>query len=375
MKLTSIAFCISLLGLVLSCSWAQTTYTLSPIGTPGVTNFTPIAINNRGQIVGFQGPQNGESAVLFQNGSLTILPNVAGFSSSRAKDINDSGQIVGTSYKPSGATTGFIYSNGALNDFGNASYTSGINNSGQVVGAARAHGFLYSNGILTDIGALKTSRPEDDVSTAMGVNESGVIVGVSLFEGQFVPFIYSDGAMARFELPPSFPQGPSNYMQINNDGSIAGDTGRHAFAQIDDQAVDLHLLLTFPTGPTVISSNSSAVAINNFDLVVGNATAVRSGNIVNKYAFYYSLADGIHLLDDLFDLSDGTFPGFTSLNTAFDINDLGQIIGVGTYFDGTSSFSAPFIIQVQTIPEPSTCALLTSLAIFSLFLRRQPQRC
>ena len=44
-------------------------------------------------------------------------------------------------------------------------------------------------------------------------------------------------------------------------------------------------------------------------------------------------------------LSDGTTTGFTSVANAFAINEQGNIVGVGWYFNGTKTIQAGFLLK------------------------------
>lgn len=102
-----------------------------------------------------------------------------GGSSSSASGINDSGQVVGSSYVAGNVGLHpFLYSNGVMTDIGTSGGAAlGINNNGQVVGysntvAGFEHAFLYSNGAMTDLNTLDSLT-----SIAYGINNSGQVVG------------------------------------------------------------------------------------------------------------------------------------------------------------------------------------------------------
>ena len=123
---------------------------------------------------------------------------------SQAYDINDAGQVVGTSV---GDSTGsfphaFLYSDGLMKDLGtleggSASEAFGINDAGQVVGETRLsnnslHAFLYSNGQMQDLGTLDGGIR----SRAKDINDTGEIVGWSRdIRSDDRAFLYSGGQM------------------------------------------------------------------------------------------------------------------------------------------------------------------------------------
>jgi probable HAF family extracellular repeat protein len=203
----------------------------------GVTGANGVAqaINNRGQIVGAS--ENGEQdstcpsvnhalgqyqqfrfkPVIWQNGTVQELPTVSGDPDGIAFAINDNGQAVGST----GECTAFLinndltylhglhavlWENGTVTDLGNLGGVAGgggntafkINNRGQVVGHmgradGPAHAYLWSKETgMQDLGTL----PGDFTSVALGINEDGDIVGISL-DAEFNPraYVRLDGGM------------------------------------------------------------------------------------------------------------------------------------------------------------------------------------
>jgi probable HAF family extracellular repeat protein len=142
---------------------------------PGSRSTTPLAINNRGDIVGFFG---NHSFVLSGSTYRTIDPPS---SSSRANDINDRGQIVGRFIIDfSDNEHGYLLSEGIFTRIdvpGSASTVAyGINNRGQIAGvyvdAAGERGFVLSNGVFTSIDVPGSAHTQ-----VFGINDYGEIIG------------------------------------------------------------------------------------------------------------------------------------------------------------------------------------------------------
>lgn len=166
---------------------------LTDLGGLGGQYSTADAINNAGQVVGYiyNYPVSGQvgirhRAFIWKNGEITVLEPIGangnnGFSGmTYAKDINDAGQVVGTTSTDAG-THYFLWDNGNMIDLGIATIQGNpihINNSGIIV----TRSVLYNNGVITD---AKDLLPPDIRSEYFGfsivdINNAGQIVGNGL---------------------------------------------------------------------------------------------------------------------------------------------------------------------------------------------------
>ena len=139
--------------------------------------------------------------------TVTDLGALGGFRSI-ATGINDSGQVVGAVYNDDAGildqtARAFLYSNGTMHDLGSVdgftvNVPNGINSSGQVVGYAgwpgfyalgSNHAFINSNGVITDLGA--------GADNATGINDNGQVVGTFIpsSTGSEHAFLYTNGTM------------------------------------------------------------------------------------------------------------------------------------------------------------------------------------
>jgi probable HAF family extracellular repeat protein len=160
-------------------------------GTFQVDGFTrAVAINASGQIVGEAVPATGYVHAVLWNASNAILDlGTLGGNSSTAIDINDAGQVIGSSLLADNSTTHFFLWSSAtgMQDIspllGGATSILAINSSGQIAGTMAtnggSHAFLYTPGSgVRDLGTLGGTS-----SSPTGLNNLGQVVGSSTTAG------------------------------------------------------------------------------------------------------------------------------------------------------------------------------------------------
>src|SRR5438045_661055 len=154
--------------------------------------------------------------------------DVPGATSTEGNGINNSNVIAGSFTDSSGANHGYILQNGHFTtvDFPNAAVTSvlGINDHGDVVGVYQlvdnthpAHGFVrHANGTFASIDDPKASFG----TAAAGINASGEIVGSY---DNATGFIYQNGAFTDFTAPQQPGEAPVTQLNgLNNLGEFVG---------------------------------------------------------------------------------------------------------------------------------------------------------
>jgi probable HAF family extracellular repeat protein len=250
-----------------------------------------------------------EVSVTFEITDLGVLP---GGSYSGAKDINNSGQVVGRDIINTDRIDfpqvhhAFLWSSGSgMQPLGTlpgeiASIAYGINDSGQVVGDSGA-AFLWSSG--------SGMQPLGIPGSAMRINNMGQVVGdyELLSPRRHVAFLWSIGSGIQ-EL--GIPSGATDSyaFDINDSSQVVGESWNdfsqvaHAFLWSSGSGMQ-------PLGTLPGAIGSSAFGINNSGQVVGESGAS---------AFLWSSGSG---MQDL-----GTVPGAIG-SIAYDINDSGQVIG------------------------------------------------
>ncbi|HZZ44701.1 MAG TPA: hypothetical protein VFE58_17325 [Tepidisphaeraceae bacterium] len=312
---------------------AQEIPTASSLDTVG------LAMNNMGVVAGVLTACNGIQQGFIWNASegLTTL-NLPGTDDSEIRGINNQSQVVGAAANSvTGQYNAFVWSSSSgatiLASLGSGeSLANSINNAGQIVGSSgdpvlnsypfdpnaslgQQHAVMWQNGAVIDL------TPSSPWSEAIDVNDRGQVVGyrmsVVLFDGGFqafsVPFVWD---------------------------SIHG-------------AVDLPL----------VGDQASAVAINDEGEIVGY-----SGNGDADARAILWQGGSVYDLNTLLPENSGWI-----LQYAMDINNLGEIAGVGMYEGQEQSFLlAPTSIAIT--PEPAFCGVFVLGAFGLRPLRKEDKR-
>jgi probable HAF family extracellular repeat protein len=238
---------------------------MQDLGTlPGGPDAQAILINEAGQVVGYSYTSSAPSpfctfplatgAFIWEKSKGMRDLGTLGGTCTLATDLNDRGQIVGSSNLLGDQSShAFLWENGLMHDLGGSlggSFTGAfaVNQSGQAVGFATTlpgifpfHATLWKRvGQLTDLGVLGT----DECSYASSINERTQIVGGSVSsctaeEPISRAFLWEDDSI--FDLNALIPAGSTLHLEntqtINNRGEIAGfgsdaAGNQHAFVLI-----------------------------------------------------------------------------------------------------------------------------------------------
>ncbi len=259
-------------------------------------------LNNAGQVVGVSSiPAHG---FLWEDGLWTDLgPDM------KPVDINDTGQIVGSVVM---LNKTFLWQNGRFtileDQLGTETFPviSAINNVGQIVGQYSSYGtrpalsFLLQDGVLrleNDWYFQAINDGEQIVSTLSSTGGRAY-----LWEDGWVTYL--NGLTLNYYNAPYYPR-----HIINTAGQVIGYYGQQAVLWQNGELIDLGYL-----GVSSLSAN--AYAINDLRQIVGES---------DERAFLWENGEMIDL-NDLLPID----PASDTLSKAVDINENGQILGVGS---------------------------------------------
>jgi len=257
--------------------WDNGQVTVLPSLQPSNDSF-PHRLTNDGVVIGVSMVDVQSHAVLWPNGMPMDL-GVLGGINSEANARNTSGQVVG-SWRLSSAsseTHAFLYDSGNFTDLGGLgginTRAKGINVAGTVVGGSRlaqgpyTHAFTWSNGRMTDIGAWAGNTRE---SVANAINDAGTVVGtIAPPSGNgWLAFVYEDGQMTTIPGLPTAEQSIANAINVHR--QIAGVTQFPNGSQVatlfqDGAAYDLNTLIPVGSGWQLIGASD----INDQGQIVG----------------------------------------------------------------------------------------------------------
>lgn len=316
---------------------------------------------------------------------------------SGAYGMNDNGQVVGNAYNStSQLIEAVIWNDGVVQSLGIQGIARAVNNSGTVVGEngvqgttnktgdGRAYKWDAINGYadLGDLNGIYTG--------AYDINDSGVITGNSFYNNQtdfgllsMHAYRWENGVMTDLP-PPNATGGYSRGIGINDNGTIIGRASVDTFTNSDKYMAQWDSSNSF-THDNPPGNYSSGRDINNFEVAVGiaragidspNRAAIwdASGNVtifgtfggerslfnaINDSGIAVGMAhaagdvetamitfDGTTMID-LNSLVDLTGTGLVHLSEAFDINQNGDIVGIGINSAGQDQ---AFVISVVPIP-------------------------
>lgn len=307
-------------------------YKIINLGTvPQMLNITPNAINGYGRIVGTITLGGFRSrAFRWSNTGIDLLPLLPGFADSVARDINDSGAIVGSCslLSPSDPSDSLAkackWKGGLVNPIDGLppeerGIATGINNAGKICGAINNHGCVWENGVIT---YFKNNNPggiheEFGINGGRSINSTGDVYGfVDLDDAGYTVAVRWDNAGLPYDL--DYPEsniinGRKSLVNSVNDAGIAVGHIEAGYQAPYYWSTASKNLLGTPSGDPgeALDINSTGQVVGWINDGTGNRAVLWTGP---------TLTD----LNVLIDPSLGW-----RLTKATALNNIGQITGVG----------------------------------------------
>lgn len=321
------------------------------------------AINESGDIVGWQYVSGSPRAFVFSAGQLTLLPNPAARPLSVARDINAAGTIVGYAYKTTidepGNAMRWTRSGGSwtVQDLGFlagdlVSEATGLNDAGQVVGHSNPRSFLSEHGFLYTSGGGMTQLLPGFPFVAQDINEQGIAVGNGYSTAQRVNVATGLG-----ENLGALTYGNSYAYALNDAGQVAGtlvSSSGNSSVVARYGAAGWQVLGGIGGGTCSDCVQNVGWGINGAGTVVGVGWPRTGLTPAVRGVIYLDSAATLLYVDDLLEAGGGW-----SITSAYDINDLGQIAGTARN-PSTGQRAAVRLTPVGTLAVPAAPFGLTA---------------
>jgi probable HAF family extracellular repeat protein len=183
----------------------------------------------------------------------------------------------------------FLYSNGVTTSLGtlggDVNWANGVNNAGQVVGAALTasnaaqHAFLYSNGVMTDLNSLIDPASDWTLEEADAINDNGQIVccGYQVGSGQQHAILLTPVSVLKVSALASAGWVYQNSPVTTNDGHVVALT---VSVTQDTWGNNTYITMVWQTGLGVVTPTAAWTSGTTVTPALSSSWAGLSGYLV-----------------------------------------------------------------------------------------------
>jgi len=347
-----------LAGIVTISQAAPPQYRVTPITVAAPYHLLQVGgLNNEGAVTltAYDSSYTTTHIYVWRNGKARDLgtPEGEGTYIFSVYGINDRNEIVGSTLSANNPPHGFIWRHGQFEDLGHPAGANygltlfGINRHTQIIGSSAVDSetvnpILWEEGHFTVLPELPGGQTNNGPGgTALNdINDRGIIVGKSGSDpdDRPKPVMWQNGVISRLPLPANADSAEAD--GINNLDHIVGYANEYTdFPQTDPEeplfwSDGVVTVLPLPSG----SNRAYAHAINDSDQIVGFAIAGSA-----SYAVLWQ--NGVPYNLNTLIQSDGPNQPSVFLNSAYLINNRGQIIGDA--YDSSTGAIASYLLTPQ----------------------------
>ncbi|MGJ3507435.1 hypothetical protein [Enemella sp. A6] len=318
-----------------------------------------LGINDAGDAVGITRPASSaqpQFSAIWPAGQVEpeALPQLEGSRFSRAFDLNNDQVAVGEAFDADGATVPIrwidgVASVGEVPQGDGRGLAADIANNGSVVGTAARRAYLVAGGTATDLPLPDVDEGEIRSTRASAISDSSeYVVGTTQVavphdghtHNESLLTVWHQGAATAH---PSETDGLTLRVHgVNDSGLVVGYVAVNRVTTAVQWRDGGMTRLGNPEAPDM--PHTSAMAVNNDGVVVGNATKFADSWSFGGIAVRWIEGRPVDL-NTLVDAPEGVV-----LQSASDINASGQIVGTAMTPDGQRAFR---LTPVQKDPDPS----------------------